>query len=69
MPAFDLRQAQGGTAVGDHVIQHLIPKSDADADNPRYRVKSIVDSQERIVPQNDLTLSERSFSRKLSVAR
>jgi len=44
--------------AGDHVIRHLIPKSDADADNPRYRVKSIVDSQERIVPQNHLTLSE-----------
>jgi hypothetical protein len=44
--------------AGDHVIRLLIPKSDADADNPCYRVKSIVDSQERIVPQNDLTLSE-----------
>ena len=47
-----------GPAVGDHVIRHLIPPSDADADNPRYRVKSIADSQERIVPQSALTLSE-----------
>jgi hypothetical protein len=48
-------------AVGDHVVRHLISQSDADADNPRYRAKSVADSQERIVLQSDLTLSEDPF--------
>ena len=46
-----------GLTVGDYVIRHLIPQSDSDADNPRYRVKSLADGQDRIVPQSDLMLS------------
>ena len=47
-------------ARGAYEIRHLMPASDASPGNPCYRVKSIDENHERVVPESDLTLSMRS---------
>ena len=44
-------------APGRYEICHLIPSSDQDPDNPRYRIKSIREAHERAAAENELTLS------------
>jgi len=46
-------------APGDYEIRHLMPLSDNDADEPRYRIKSIAEKHERVIPEGDLSLSTR----------
>jgi hypothetical protein len=53
------RQMLRSAAAGDYEILHLMPVSDNGSDEPRYRVKSVAESHERIVPECDLTLSAR----------
>lgn len=45
-------------AEGQYEILHLVPAPEGDPDDPRYRVKSVSEKHERIVPQSELTLSE-----------
>ncbi len=44
-------------AAGPYEIRHLIPSSDRDPGDPRYRVKSIAEIHERVAPESELTLS------------
>jgi hypothetical protein len=53
------QQMLRAAATGDYEILDLMPVSDNSADEPRYRVKSIAENHERIVPECDLTLSMR----------
>ena len=46
-------------AVGEYEILQLLPAPDADPTTPRYRIKSIAESHERVAPESDLTLSDR----------
>jgi hypothetical protein len=50
------------SAPGPYEIRHLIPASDRDPGNPRYRIKSVVEKHERVAPESDLTLSVNVFS-------
>jgi hypothetical protein len=44
-------------ATGGYEIRHLVPASDDNPETPRYRIKSIDEKHERVVPESDLTLS------------
>jgi hypothetical protein len=44
-------------AAGDYEIRHLMPTTDADQDNPSYRIKSLAEKHERVVPESELTLA------------
>lgn len=50
------------SAPGPYEIRHLIPASDRDPDDPRYRIKSIAEKHERVAPESELTLSGSAFS-------
>ncbi len=45
------------SAPGSYEIRDLIPASDRDPGDPRYRIKSAIEKHERVVPESDLTLS------------
>jgi hypothetical protein len=47
-------------ARGAYEIRHLLPASDSSPGNPCYRIKSIDESHERVVPESDLKLPTRS---------
>jgi len=51
------RRLLRSAAAGEYEIRHLMPASDNGTDEPRYRVKSVDEKHERIVPEGDLTLS------------
>ena len=40
-----------------HEISHLLPSSDRDPHNPRYRIKSISEAHARVAAENEFTLS------------
>jgi hypothetical protein len=44
-------------AAGEYEIRRLMPESDPE--NPCYRVKSVAEKHERVVPESELTLSPR----------
>jgi hypothetical protein len=46
-------------AAGSYEIRHLMPASDASPENPSYRIKSMTEKHDRVVPESDLTLSTR----------
>ncbi len=46
---------------GPYEIRHLIPASDRDPDDPCYRVKSVDEKHERIVPESEITPSKGVF--------
>jgi hypothetical protein len=50
------------SAPGPYEVRHLVPASDRDPDDPRYRVKSIAEKHERVAPESDLTLSKSVFA-------
>lgn len=43
-------------ASGRYEVRQLMPESDRDAGDPRYRIKSIGEKHERVVFESDLTL-------------
>jgi len=43
-------------APGRYEICHLIPSSDRDPNNPRYRIKSMSEAYERAAAESELTL-------------
>ena len=47
-------------ATGDYEILRLMPLSDGDPKNPSYRIKNTVEKHERVVLENEITLSTRS---------
>lgn len=49
-------------AQGPYEIRHLIPASDRDPEDPRYRIKSTVEKYERVAPESDLTVSASIFA-------
>ena len=49
-------------ATGDYEIRRLMPMSDGDPRNPSYRIKNIVEKHERVVRENEITLSTRAKS-------
>lgn len=49
-------------AQGPYEIRHLIPASDRDPEDPRYRIKSTVEKYERVAPESDLTVSASVFA-------
>jgi hypothetical protein len=49
------------TAKGPYEIRHLLPATDRDPGDPRYRIKSTVEKYERVAPESDLTLSVSVF--------
>lgn len=50
-----LRQA----AAGEYEIRRLMPVLDGDARNPCYRIKSSAENHERVVRENEISLSRR----------
>ena len=42
-------------AVGKYEIRQLMPASDIDSESPRYRVKSVAEKRERVVPESELS--------------
>lgn len=44
-------------AVGAYEIRQRMPLSDVSSDSPRYRVKSVAESYERVAREHELTLS------------
>jgi hypothetical protein len=49
-------------AAGRYEIRHLVPASDSNPENPCYRIKSIAEKHDRVVPESELTLSTRPES-------
>lgn len=49
-------------AMGPYEIRHLIPSSDRDPGDPRYRIKSTAEKHERVAPESELTLSVSVFA-------
>ena len=45
--------------VGKYEILQLMPASDIASESPRYRVKSIEEKHERVVPESELSLTMR----------
>jgi hypothetical protein len=50
------------SAPGPYQIRHLVPASDRDPDDPRYRIKSVAEKHERVAPESELTLSQSAFA-------
>jgi hypothetical protein len=46
-------------AVGKYEIRQLMPASDIDSESPRYRVKSVAEKHERVVPESELSSTMR----------
>src|ERR1041385_6011731 len=44
-------------AAGNYEIRQLMPVSDIDSESPRYRVKSILEKHERVVPESEFMLA------------
>lgn len=44
-------------AAGAYEIRHLLPASDGNPHNPSYRVKSVTEKHDRVVPESELTLA------------
>ena len=42
---------------GRYEVRQLMPASDRDADEPRYRIKSAEEKYERVAAEGDLTLA------------
>jgi hypothetical protein len=49
-------------AAGRYEIRHLVPASDSNPANPCYRIKSIAEKHERVVPESEITLWGRAES-------
>ena len=47
---------------GPYEIRHLIPASDRDPDDPCYRVKSVAEKHDRVVPESQITPSKGAFA-------
>ena len=43
--------------AGQYEVRQLLPASDRDADDPRYRIKSTDEKYERVAAESDLTLA------------
>jgi hypothetical protein len=43
--------------AGKYEVRQLLPASDRDADDPRYRIKSVEEKYERVAAESDLTLT------------
>jgi hypothetical protein len=50
------------SAPGPYEIRHLVPASDREPGDPRYRIKSITEKHERVARESDLTLSVSVFA-------
>ena len=48
--------------AGKYEIRQLMPVSDIDSESPRYRVKSVAEKHERVVPESELSLTMRQDS-------
>ena len=55
-------RALRSSAPGPYEIRHLVPASDQDPGDPRYRIKNIAEKHERVAPESELTLSEAVFA-------
>ena len=44
------------SAPGEYEIRRLMPASDADPQNPSYRIKNIGETYERVVRESEITL-------------
>ena len=51
-------------AVGKYEIRQLMPASDIDSESPRYRVKSVAEKHERVVPESE-TLADNAARHRL----
>jgi hypothetical protein len=49
-------------APGHYELRHLIPSSDRDPGDPRYRIKNSAEKHERVAPERELTLSASVFA-------
>jgi hypothetical protein len=49
-------------ATGPYEIRHLIPSSDRDPSDPRYRIRSTAEKHERVASESELTLSHSVFA-------
>ena len=43
-------------ATGEYEIRQTMPAPDNNSASPRYRIKSIAEKHDRIVPESDITL-------------
>ncbi len=50
------------SAPGPYEIRHLVPASDGDPGDPRYRIKSVAETHERVAPESELTRSQNVFA-------
>jgi len=44
------------TAPGSYEIRSLVPASESDPQDPRYRIRSASENHDRIVPESDLAI-------------
>jgi hypothetical protein len=49
-------------AFGPYQIRHLVPASDTDPRDPRYRIKCSAEKHERVALESELTLSASVFA-------
>jgi hypothetical protein len=56
------RRVLRSSAPGPYEIRHLVPASDGDPDDPRYRIKSIAEKHERVAPESELMASKGAFA-------
>jgi len=43
--------------AGQYEVRQLLPASDRDADDPRYRIKTVEEKYQRVAAESDLTLT------------
>jgi hypothetical protein len=48
--------------AGQYEVRQLLPASDRDADDPRYRIKSVEEKYERVAAESDLTLTSATLA-------
>jgi hypothetical protein len=49
-------------AAGGYEVRHLVPASDSDPSDPRYRIKSADENYERVVLESELTRAAQPLS-------
>ena len=50
-----MSRALRSAAVGQYEIRRLMPAADSDPNDPRYRIKSVHESYERVALESELT--------------
>ena len=52
-----MRTTMRAAAIGEYAIRHLMPASEGNPHDPRYRIKNQAEKHERVVVESDLAPS------------